>query len=78
MLALGVAFSFVSVVSVGLVMTECSLEVVLFFVFFEDGNEVVEVEVLMSVVIEVIENTISDDMVERTGLSKWKGLTVLD
>jgi hypothetical protein len=74
----GVAFSFVSVVSVGFVTTERGLEVVLFFVFFEDGNEVVEVEVLMSVVVEVIENTVSDDMVERTGLSNWKGLTVLD
>ncbi len=66
----GVSFSFVSVVSVGLLMTECSLEVILFFVFFEDGDEVVKVEVLVSVVlVGVIKNSVSDDMVKRTGLS---------
>jgi hypothetical protein len=66
----GVSFSFVSVVSVGLVTTERSLEVVLFFVFFEDGDEIVKVEVLVSVVlVGVIENSVSDNMVKRTGLS---------
>jgi hypothetical protein len=50
----GVAFSFVSVVSVGFIATEHSLEVVFFFVFSEDGNEVVKVKVLMSVIVGVI------------------------
>ncbi len=64
----GVSFSFVSVVSVGLVKTECSLEVVLFFVFFEDGDEIVKV--LVSVVlVGVIENSVSDNMVNGTRLS---------
>ncbi len=66
-LAPGVSFSFVSVLSVGLVMTECSLEVVFFFVFFEDGDEVVKVEVL--ILVGIIENSVSNNMVKRTGLS---------
>jgi hypothetical protein len=66
----GVSFSFVSVVSVGLLTTERSLEVVLFFVFFEDGDEIVKVEVLVSVVlVGVIKNSVSDNMVKGTGLS---------
>ncbi len=66
----GVVFSFVSIFGVGLVMTERGLEVVLLFVVFEDGDKVIEIEVLMSVVVEVIENPISDDVVKRTRLSK--------
>ena len=66
----GVALSFISVIRVGLVTTECSLEVVLFFIFFEDGDEVVKVEVLVSVVlVGIIKNSVSDNMVKGTGLS---------
>jgi hypothetical protein len=67
----GVTFSFVSVVSIGLVTTECSLEVVFFFIFFKDGDEIVKAKVLVSVVILVvfIENPVSDNVIEGTGLS---------
>ena len=75
---LGVSFSFVSVVGVGLVTTERGLEVVLFFVVFEDGDKVVEIKVLMFGVVEVIENSVSDDVVKWTRLSKRNGLTVFD
>ncbi len=67
----GVAFSFVSVISVGLVTTECSLKVVFFFVFFKDGDEIVKAEVLVSVVtlVVIIENPVSNNVIEGTGLS---------
>ncbi len=67
----GVSFSFVSIVSVGLVTTEHSLEVVFSFVFFEDGDEIVKIEELVSVVVlvGVIENPISNNVVKGTGLS---------
>jgi hypothetical protein len=70
-LAPGVIFSIVSVISVGLVTTERSLEVVLFFVFFKNGDEVVKAEVLVSVItlVVIIENPVSDNVVEGTGLS---------
>jgi hypothetical protein len=74
----GVVFSFVSVFGVGLVTTERGLEVVLFFVVFEDGNEVVEIKVLRFGVVEVIEKTVSNDLVKWTRLSKRNGLTVFD
>jgi hypothetical protein len=74
----GVVFSFVSIFGVGLVTTERGLEVVLFFVVFEDGDKVVEIKVLMFGVVEVIENSVSDDMIEWTRLSKGNGLTVFD
>jgi hypothetical protein len=74
----GVVFSFVSVFGVGLVTTERGLEVVLFFVVFEDGNEVVEIKVLRFGVVEVIEETVSNDLVKWTRLSKRNGLTVFD
>jgi hypothetical protein len=74
----GVVFSFVSVFGVGLVTTERGLEVVLVFVVFEDGDKVVEIKVLMFGVVEVIENTVSDDVVKWTRLSKRNGLTVFD
>jgi hypothetical protein len=74
----GVVFSFVSIFGVGLVTTERGLEVVLFFVVFEDGDKVVEIKVLMFGVVEVIENSVSDDVVEWTRLSKRNGLTVFD
>jgi len=77
-LALGVVFSFVSIFGVGLVTTERGLEVVLFFVVFEDGDKVVEIKVLMFGVVEVIENSVSDDVIEWTRLSKGNGLTVFD
>ncbi len=65
----GVSFSFVSIVS--LVTTECSLEVVFFVVFFEDGEKIVKVEVLVSVVVlvGVIENPVNDNVIKGTGLS---------
>jgi hypothetical protein len=77
---LGVSFSFVSVVGVGLVTTERSLKVVSFVVFFEDGDKVVEVEELLSVVVlvGVIENSVANDILKRTGLSNVKRLTVFD
>ncbi len=67
----GVALSFISVIRVGLVTTECSLEVVFFFVFFKDGDEIVKAEVLVSLVtlIVIIKNPISDNVVEGTRLS---------
>jgi hypothetical protein len=67
----GVSFSFLSIVSIGLVTTECSLEVVIFFILLEDGDEIVKVKVLVSVVvlIGVIENPVSDNVVKGTGLS---------
>jgi hypothetical protein len=74
----GVVFSFVSVFGVGLVTTERGLEVVLVFVVFEDGDKVVEIKVLMFGVVEVIENSVSDDVVKWTRLSKRNGLTVFD
>jgi hypothetical protein len=74
----GVVFSFVSVFGVGLVTTERGLEVVFFFVVFEDGNEVVEIKVLRFGVVEVIEETVSNDLVKWTRLSKRNGLTVFD
>ena len=77
---LGVSFSFVSVVGVGLVTTERSLKVVFLVVFFEDGDKVVEVEELLSVVVlvGVIENSVANDILKRTGLSNVKRLTVVD
>ena len=77
---LGVSFSFVSVVGVGLVTTERSLKVVLLVFFFEDGDKVVEIEELLSVVVlvGVIENAVANDILKRTGLSNVKRLTVLD
>ncbi len=77
---LGVSFSFVSVVGVGLVTTERSLKVVSFVVFLEDGDKVVEVEELLSVVVlvGVIENSVANDILKRTGLSNVKRLTVVD
>ena len=77
---LGVSFSFVSVVGVGFVTTERSLKVVSFVVFFEDGDKVVEVEELLSVVVlvGVIENSVANDILKRTGLSNVKRLTVVD
>ena len=76
----GVVFSFVSVFGVGLVTTERGLEVVLVFVVFEDGDKVVEVEELLSVVVlvGVIENSVANDILKRTGLSNVKRLTVFD
>jgi hypothetical protein len=74
----GIDFSFVTVSGVGLVTTERGLEVVLFFVVFEDGNEVVEIKVLRFGVVEVIEETVSNDLVKWTRLSKRNGLTVFD
>jgi hypothetical protein len=70
-LAPGVVFSVVSVVRVGLVTTERSLEAILFFIFFKDGDEIVKAEVLVSVVtlVIIIENPVSDNVVEGTGLS---------
>ncbi len=69
-----------SVVGVGLVTTERSLKVVSFVVFFEDRDKVVEVEELLSVVVlvGVIENSVANDILKRTGLSNVKRLTVVN
>ena len=44
---------------------------VVIFVIFEDGDEVVKVEILVPVVvlIVIIEYPVTDNVVERTGLS---------
>ncbi len=50
---------------------ESSLEVVFLFVFFKDGDEIVKAEVLVSVIVlvGVIENSVSDNVVKGTRLS---------
>jgi hypothetical protein len=67
----GVVFSVVSIIGVGLVTAESSLEVIFFFVFFENGDEVVKAKVLVSVFTlgVIIENPISENVFEGTRLS---------
>jgi hypothetical protein len=69
----GVIFSvaFVSIVCVSLVMTESGVKVVLFVIFFENGDEVIKVEVLVPVVIliVIIEYPVTDNVIEGTGWS---------
>jgi hypothetical protein len=52
-------------------MAESSLEVVFFFIFFENGDEVVKAKVLVSVItlIVIIKNPVSENVVEGTRLS---------
>ena len=59
---MGVVFSFVIVVSIGLVMTESGIEVV--FVFFKNGNEVFE----SKAVVIVLKEPVSNEVVEGTRL----------
>jgi hypothetical protein len=62
----GVSFSFVSIVSIGLVTTECSLEVVIFFILLEDGYEIFKAETLL-IVFVVVEVSVSNHVVEDAG-----------
>jgi hypothetical protein len=58
----GVVFSFVVVVGIGLIMTESGVEVV--FVFFKNGNEVFE----SKAVVIVLKEPVANEVVEGTGL----------